>query len=78
LAEGACELCHGLGQAFQKRDLPRSLLFDNGSAMIAAETEQGLARLGVLYENTLPFSPYQNGKAGRNNNLSNYLAGRMT
>jgi hypothetical protein len=28
LAEGACELCHGLGQAFQKRDLPRSLLFD--------------------------------------------------
>jgi putative transposase len=30
--------------------------------MIAAETEQGLARLGVLYENTLPFSPYQNGK----------------
>jgi transposase InsO family protein len=62
LAEGACELCHGLGQAFQKRDLPRSLLFDNGSAMIAAETEQGLARLGVLYENTLPFSPYQNGK----------------
>ena len=62
LAEGACELCHGLSQAFQKRDLPRSLLFDNGSAMIAAETEQGLARLGVLYENTLPFSPYQNGK----------------
>lgn len=62
LAEGARELCHGLGQAFQKRDLPRSLLFDNGSAMIAAETEQGLARLGVLFENTLPYSPYQNGK----------------
>ena len=30
--------------------------------MIAAETEQGLSRLGVLFENTLPFSPYQNGK----------------
>ena len=30
--------------------------------MIAAETEQGLARLGVLHENTLPFSPFQNGK----------------
>jgi len=59
LAEGARELCHGLSQAFQKRDLPRSLLFDNGSAMIAAETEQGLARLGILAENTLPFSPYQ-------------------
>jgi len=62
LAEGAHQLCHGLCQAFQKRDLPRSLLYDNGSAMIAAETEQGLTRLGVLFENTLPFSPYQNGK----------------
>jgi putative transposase len=62
LAEGACQLCHGLSQAFQKRDLPRSLLFDNGSAMIAAETEQGLTRLGVLFENTMPYSPYQNGK----------------
>ncbi len=62
LAEGARELCHGLSQAFQKRDLPRSILFDNGSAMIAAETEQGLARLGVVFENTLAFSPYQNGK----------------
>lgn len=62
LAEGARELCHGLSQAFQKRDLPRSILYDNGSAMIAAETEQGLTRLGVLFENTLPFSPYQNGK----------------
>jgi transposase InsO family protein len=61
-AEGARELCHGLGQAFQKRDLPRSLLFDNGSAMIATETEAGLTRLGVLFENTLPYSPYQNGK----------------
>src|SRR5436309_1508976 len=62
LAEGARQLCHGLGQAFQKRDLPRSLLFDNGAAMIAAETEAGLTRLGVLFENTLPYSPYQNGK----------------
>ena len=62
LAEGARELCHGLCQAFQKRDLPRSLLYDNGSAMIAAETEQGLTRLGVVFENTLPYSPYQNGK----------------
>lgn len=62
LAEGAEELCHGLCQAFQKRQLPRSILFDNGSAMIAQETEQGLTRLSILYENTLPFSPYQNGK----------------
>ena len=30
--------------------------------MIAGETEQGLTRLGVLFENTLACSPYQNGK----------------
>lgn len=62
LAEGAEELCHGLSQAFQKRAIPRSLLEDNGSAMIAAETEQGLARLSIRAEHTLPYSPYQNGK----------------
>jgi transposase InsO family protein len=32
---------------------------DNGSAMLAAETIQGLARLGILHETTLPYSPYQ-------------------
>lgn len=63
LAEGARELCHGLSQAFQKRDLPRSLLFDNGSAMIATETQAGLTRLGIVCENTLPYSPYQAPKA---------------
>ena len=62
LAEGAEELCHGLCQALQKRQLPRSILYDNGSAMIAKETEQGLTRLSILFENTLPYSPYQNGK----------------
>jgi transposase InsO family protein len=62
LAEGAEELVHGLSQAFQKRGLPRALMSDNGSAMIAAETRQGLERLGILHELTLPFSPYQNGK----------------
>jgi hypothetical protein len=30
--------------------------------MIAAETEQGLVRLSIVAEHTLPFSPYQNGK----------------
>ncbi len=34
----------------------------NGSAMVAAETVQGLARLGIVHERTLPYSPYQNGK----------------
>jgi len=62
LAEGSEELCHGLGQAFQKRGLPRALMSDNGSAMLAGETEQGLIRLGIVHETTLPFSPYQNGK----------------
>lgn len=62
LAEGAEELCHGVSQAIQKRGLPRALMSDNGSAMIAWETRQGLERLGILHELTLPFSPYQNGK----------------
>jgi len=33
---------HALSQAFQKRGLPRALLTDNGAAMIAAETVEGL------------------------------------
>jgi hypothetical protein len=35
---------------------------DNGSAMIAAEISEGLSRLGILHQTTLPYSPYQNGK----------------
>ena len=62
LSEGAEELCHGLSQAFQKRSLPRALMTDNGSAMLAAETVQGLARLSILHETTLPYAPCQNGK----------------
>ena len=62
LGEGAEELCHGLSQAFAKHGLPRALLDDNGSAMIAAETEQGLERLGIVSEHTLYYSPFQNGK----------------
>jgi len=62
LSETAEDLIHGLCQAFLKRGLPRSLLTDNGSAMIAAETEEGLKRLGIIHETTLPYSPHQNGK----------------
>lgn len=62
LAETAEDLIHALCQAFQKRALPRALLTDNGSAMIASETTQGLARLGILHKTTLPYSPHQNGK----------------
>ncbi len=62
LAEDAESLCHGVSQAIQKRGLPRALMSDHGSAMTAAETRQGLERLGILHELTLPYSPYQNGK----------------
>ncbi len=74
LAEGAEDLCHGLSQAFQKRQLPRSILCDNGSAMVAAETQQGLGRLSILCEHTLPFSPYQNGKE---ESFWNQIEGRL-
>lgn len=63
LEETAETLTHGLGQAFQKRGkLPGEILSDNGSPMIAAETTEGLARLGTLHSTTLPYSPYQNAK----------------
>lgn len=62
LDETAESLVHGLMQAFMKRGLPRALLSDNGSAMIARETTEGLARLSVVHQTTLPYSPYQNGK----------------
>lgn len=62
LGETAEDLIHGLTQAFCKRGLPRSLMTDNGSAMLAGETENGLARLGIIHDTTLPYCPYQNGK----------------
>lgn len=62
LSEDRESLVHGLSQAIQKRGLPRALLSDNGSAMIAAETVEGLERLGIIHHTTLPASPEQNGK----------------
>jgi putative transposase len=62
LSETASDLVHGLSQAIQKRGLPRALLTDNGSAMVAEEVTEGLLRLGIVHERTLPYSPYQNGK----------------
>lgn len=62
LEETARTFIHGLCQAFQKHALPGRFLTDNGSPMIAAETEQGLRRLSVIHDTTLPYSPYQNGK----------------
>jgi putative transposase len=62
LSETAEDLVHGFSQAIQKRGLPRALLTDNGSAMVAEEVTEGLLRLGIVHERTLPYSPYQNGK----------------
>lgn len=62
MAETAECLVHGLTQAIMKRGLPRALMTDNGAAMLAEETCQGLMRLGIVHETTLPYSPYQNGK----------------
>ncbi|MGH6692807.1 MAG: DDE-type integrase/transposase/recombinase, partial [Gammaproteobacteria bacterium] len=62
LAETAETFVHGLSQAIQKRGVPRALLTDNGAPMMAAETREGLERLGITQATTLPYSPYQNAK----------------
>jgi len=62
LVENAENFAHGLSQAIQKRGLPRSLMTDNGGAEVADETREGLSRLGIIHETTLPESPYQNAK----------------
>jgi transposase InsO family protein len=56
------DLVHGFSQAILKRGLPRELMSDNGSAMTAGEFTQGLARLSILHQTTLGYSPHQNGK----------------
>jgi putative transposase len=60
--EGAEIFIHGLSQAIAKRGLPRALLTDNGAGMIAGETVEGLARLGIVHYRTLPATPEQNAK----------------
>lgn len=62
LDETAESLVHGLCQGMEKYGLPRALMTDNGPAMMAAEVREGLARLGVLHQPTLPYSPEQNAK----------------
>ncbi len=54
LDETAQTLVHGLSQAFMKRNLPRALRTDNGSAMECEEFVTGLARLGIVRQTTLP------------------------
>ena len=63
LVESAENVAHGLSQAFQKRGLPRAALSDNGSAMTATEITEGLERLGIVHQTTLPYSAYQNAKS---------------
>lgn len=60
--ETAEVLVHGFVQALEKRGLPRALMTDNGAAMVSAEFKEGLSRLGIFQEFTLPYSPQQNGK----------------
>jgi transposase InsO family protein len=62
LDETAETLVHGLSQAIQKRRRPQQLMTDNGAAMTSDEVREGLARLGILHERTLPACPEQNGK----------------
>lgn len=62
LSEQAEDLVHGLMQALQKRGQPGAVLMDNGSAMMAQEVIEGFLRLSITQENTLPYSPFQNGK----------------
>jgi putative transposase len=38
-------------------------LSDNGAAMLAAETTQGLARLRIVHEKTLPYAPCKEQKS---------------
>ncbi len=61
-AEQARTFVHALSQALQKHGLPRALMTDNGSAETAAEVTEGLARLGIVHQTTLPYSAYQNAK----------------
>jgi transposase InsO family protein len=61
-AENAENVAHGLSQAMQKRGLPRAAMSDNGAAMTATEITEGLSRLGILHQTTLPYSPYANAR----------------
>lgn len=60
--ETAESFVHGLSQAMQKRGLPRALMSDNGAAMKSEEFVAGLHTLSIVLNNTLPYSPYMNGK----------------
>jgi transposase InsO family protein len=60
LGEGAEELVHGLSQAIMKRGLPCGIMMDNGSAMKAGETRQGLLDLGINHTKIPDYTPEHN------------------
>lgn len=60
LGEGAEELTHGFGQGMMKRGKPRGLMMDNGSAMRAGETRQGLLDLGINLVEIPDYTPEHN------------------
>jgi transposase InsO family protein len=62
LDETAETLTHGSCQGFQKRSLPREMMFDSGSAMKAQEFLNGLEDLSITDARTLAYSPEQNAK----------------
>ena len=57
LAETAEVFVHGLCQALMKRGLPRALMTDNGSPMMAGEVQEGLHRLGIVHAPTMAYAP---------------------
>ena len=65
LGETSEAFVHGLSQAFMKLGLPRSLMTDNGSPMIAGEVAQGLRDLGVTFAGIPPRTPEHNAKVER-------------
>lgn len=65
LQETAHVFVHGLTQAFYRMGLPRALMTDNGSAMVAGEVTHGLDDLGVMAITTVPRTPEQNAKIER-------------
>ena len=62
LVEDTENLVHGFCQAAQKRGVCAAFLTDGGGAEKAGELQQGLMRLGVIHDMTLPNTPEQNGK----------------
>jgi putative transposase len=74
LVEDSQNLVHGLSQALQKRGVCAALLTDGGGAMRAAETSEGLMRLGIVHDMTLPYTPEQNGKQ---ESFWNQIEGRL-